>query len=249
LAEEKALIRVVLAICAVLAASPSAACVALRGEVMGRADEQAAGPDLALRGGGLLRVAGVMLEPAQAAAAARATAGSVAYAAGGAGARDRWGRRLAALAAPDGVDVGLMLLQQGFGLARPDELPPNCRNSYLQAETVARLARLGVWSAADAPFAQGADGEAVRLLAGRQAVIEGVIRNTGLTRRALFLNLGPRGAGASVEASLGAMRELERQGWTREAMRGQKLRVRGVVMEARPARLIITRASAIEWLN
>jgi hypothetical protein len=42
---------------------------------------------------------------------------------------------------------------------------------------------------------------------------------------------------------------LEREGWTLTSIRGRTVRVRGIVSEARPARLLVGAASAIEKLD
>lgn len=91
-----------------------------------------------------------------------------------------------------------------------------------------------------------ADGAVVAQRAGTFAVMEERVTHTGQTRRAAFLNFGPRAVGASVEAPLAFWRELERRGWTRERLRGQKVGARGVVFQARPARLQVDDVSAIE---
>jgi hypothetical protein len=160
---------------------------------------------------------------------------------------DRWGRHPVELASLDGLpSVSLVLLRAGEALAWPAELPYPCRASYLEAERMAQRARLGFWSRSGSSLLDAGDGASVAARAGTVAVMRGRVMHVGQTRRAAYLNFGTRGAGASAELSLAAWRELERQGWTRDRMKGQNVTVRGVVSEARPARMLVGDAALVD---
>jgi hypothetical protein len=166
---------------------------------------------------------------------------------GGAETPDRWGRHAVELAGPDGgPSLSLVLLRAGEALAWPADLPAPCRAPYLEAERTAMRARLGLWSASASSLLDAGEGASVAARAGAFAVMRGRVTHVGQTRRAAYLNFGARGAGASAELSLAAWRELERQGWTRDRMKGQNVTVRGVVSEARPARMLVADAASVD---
>jgi hypothetical protein len=96
---------------------------------------------------------------------------------------------------------------------------------------------------------EAADGAAVAMRAGQLALMQGRVMHVGQTRRAIYLNFGRRGEGASAELTLPAWRELEREGWTATSIRGRVVRVRGIVSEARPARLLVGAAASLEKLD
>lgn len=165
---------------------------------------------------------------------------------------DRWGRRQISLvhtAARHDFDLAWSLVRNGFAMAWPAELPPNCRNLYLQAEETARRSKTGRWTQMHHRALDAANGTDVALRAGQVAVMTGRISHVGQTRRAAYLNFGERGRGASAELGLTTWRLIEAQGWTRDALKGKIVRVRGVVMEGRPARLLLADKAAIEFLN
>ncbi len=165
---------------------------------------------------------------------------------------DRWSRHGLSLtrgSGADGKNLAMELLKSGFAIAWPAELPPNCRNLYLQAEGMARDARQGIWKDQRFGLLDASNGTDVAVRAGEIAVMNGRVNHVGQTRRATYLNFGARGTGASAEIGLGVWRDLERQGWTRERFKGQAVRVRGVISEARPARMLVLHASALEVVD
>lgn len=165
---------------------------------------------------------------------------------------DRWARQAVTVARESGnsdAHFALSLVRHGFAMAWPAELPPNCRNLYLQAEDAARRTNLGRWTQMQHKALDAGDGLAVAARAGQIAILSGRINHIGQTRRAMYFNFGARGVGASAELGLSTWRVLERQGWTRESLRGKIVRVRGVVSDGRPARLVLGDMSALEFLN
>ena len=166
--------------------------------------------------------------------------------------QDRWGRvpiHLADDGTTAGDDLALQFVRHGFAMVWPMELPPNCRNQYLQAEEAARRRGLGRWTQMQHRVLDAANGSDVALRAGQVSVVQGRVNHVGQTRRATYLNFGAARVGASAELGLASWRDLERQGWTRETLRGKLVRVRGVVAEGRPARVLIGDVSALEILN
>ncbi|MCO4052576.1 MAG: hypothetical protein HEQ16_00605 [Bosea sp.] len=165
---------------------------------------------------------------------------------------DRWGRIPVWVASSSGNQadsLALALLREGLALTWPPELPPNCRILYLNAEAAARGSAKGRWSDMQNAVLEAADGAAVAMRAGQLALMQGRVMHVGQTRRAIYLNFGRRGEGASAELSLAIWREMEREGWTSASIRGRMVRIRGIVSEARPARLLVGAASALEKLD
>ncbi len=165
---------------------------------------------------------------------------------------DRWGRVAVAIVsrgADPGRDLALNLLESGFAMVWPPEMPPNCRIPYLETEAVARRAARGLWAGAGSGLMDATQGQVLAGRAGEMVVMQGRVSHVGQTRRAAFLNFGARGTGASAELSLLVWRDLERKGWTRDSLRGQTLRLRGVIRSANPARMLITDASSVERVD
>lgn len=207
--------------------------------------------DLRLGDGGLARLAGVRLGAGEAGDLSRALAAMPAPELwlDPLAPPDRWGRRAVALGShQQGSATALteFLLTKGVGLTFVAELPQDCRVLFLRAEARARGEGLGRWARPEGRLLDAADGAAVAAAAGTFAVMAGRVSHVGQTRRAVYLNFGPRGRGASVELTLSAWRELEARGWTRTRLRGQNIRARGVVFEASPARMLVEAAAAIE---
>jgi len=81
-----------------------------------------------------------------------------------AGQPDRWQRRRAALLLTDDVppiDVGELLIAEGFALVDPGEEDTLCRSNLLAVETRARERRLGVWKTDGGPALKAEDAAAI----------------------------------------------------------------------------------------
>ncbi len=131
----------------------------------------------------------------------------------------------------------------------PEEAEAGCAAAFLAAEDGARRAGRGGWADRSRLPVDAARGEAVAARAGEYLIVQGRVAHVGWTRRAAYLNFGRAGEGASAELPGPVRRALERQGWTQGAMRGQNVRVRGVVAAGRTARVLVESADAVEWLR
>jgi len=246
-----------LALAALAASHHARACEAGSGPPLAPLASVDARGDLTLADGGAARLAGIRLLVDGTDASDQAPAVIAAAYLGHRPVRvgadlDRWGRASVWLASPfvnHAENLALALIRGGLAMAWPSELPPNCRNLYLQAEEDARAARLGRWADMQHAVIDAADGQALARQAGRIAIMEGRIMHVGQTRRATYLNFGQPREGASAELSPSLWRELERQGWTRTGLRGQKVRLRGVAAEGRPARLLVGSTAELERLD
>jgi hypothetical protein len=163
--------------------------------------------------------------------------------------RDRWGRTAATVSDARGQSLALAMVASGAALADPVPLSPHCRRVFLETEAQARAAKRGLWADGVGVWLAPAALGPAAARAGEVAVMEGTLRGVGVTRRAAFLNFGPAGTSVSAELPLSVWRTLERRGWTRERLAGQKVRVRGVVEAGRTPRLLIRHEAAIEGLE
>jgi endonuclease YncB( thermonuclease family) len=240
-------------------AVPALACASLSGpSVPASLTGLTAEGDLALSDGTTARLVGIRLAPAEATSEAVAAAlypwlehsGAALMLA--APEPDRWGRRMVAVASPYGNhpdSLGLTLVRKGLAIAWTPDLPPDCRNAYLHAEQEARNERIGRWADASRGLLDASDGERAVTLAGEIAIMQGLVAHVGQTRAATYLNFGARGVGASAEIRVATWRLLERQGLTTANLRGRNVRVRGVMTEGNPARLVVSHPGLIEVLD
>lgn len=146
---------------------------------------------------------------------------------------DRWGRAPALLAPVEGGDdVATWLLAQGaaiVGDAR-EAAPggPDCPAARLAAERAAREAGAGLWSEAYYAVQQAQDRAGLIARAGSFALVEGTVRRVGTGRLRLYLDFaGPDGF--SVTATTRTNRAFEAAGMDLRALKGRRLRVRGVL--------------------
>ena len=143
---------------------------------------------------------------------------------------DRYGRRVARVAAADGGDLAHRLLAAGVALVGPaprDVADGPCRARLFAAEAAARVARRGLW--ADGTLAlEVADDPLIVTRAGRYAIVEGRIVGLGKVGRTRYLNFGRRWSldfTATIAESEGAWP----RGWGigPDALAGSRVRVRG----------------------
>ena len=169
---------------------------------------------------------------------------------------DRWGRTPARLFAASReaaeaplVSVGAVLLDEGLARFRPDPPASDCAKAYLDAEGPAREAKRGVW-ARDELRAIGAQEREVLLQRKGLLVVEGVIRSTGESERAIYLNFGEKRA--SDFAAVISRRNLvifERSGIDPRALAGRRARLRGLIETGFGPRIEIATPAEIELID
>ena len=142
------------------------------------------------------------------------------------GKADRYGRRWGDLVAEDtGESVLDTLLRQGLALVDPTVMSGHCVDALFAAEREAEAGGHGVWGTRG--FVRSAGDQGLADDAGRYALVEGVVVSVGETRNSVYLNFGEtfssdftvlvrKGKGKPWAASL-------------EALKGQRVRVRGVL--------------------
>lgn len=168
------------------------------------------------------------------------------------GATDRWQRRAAnALAGAESeapVDLAIGLLAAGLALVDVGESEALCRPALLIAEAEARAAGRGLW----AREAVIGSHEAARLsaAAGRFVVAEGRIRSVGERRAWTYLNFAAPGVDSlTVTIARRTWRILADRGVSAAALRGRRVRARGIVEIRRGPTLELTAADMLEVLD
>jgi len=223
------------------------------------------GDTLALAGGGVLRLAGILApkagdraysaragrEVAAAAEAARAALDNLARGRKlrlvfGAAREDRHGRRLAQVQAENGVWLQGEMLRLGQarvftagGAARADEM--------LKIEAEARSAGRGLW--AMSAYAVRDDGEAGRFADSFQ-IVEGRVVKAAAARDVFYLNFDRdfrRDFTVGIER--GALRAFRRAGLEPVSLEGRRIRVRGWVIWRNGPYVAATHPEQIETLD
>lgn len=163
---------------------------------------------------------------------------------------DRWGRITLDATTRDGEPVDLAGGLVAAGLVQVDagESDSLCRPGLLALEDAARRAGQGLW--AGTPPVPTEDVARLVALAGRFAVVEGRVRNVGERARRTYLNFAPFGAdGATVTVSKRTWRIMLERGFSSVALRGRRVRARGIVELWRGPTLDIGAAEMIEMLD
>ncbi len=186
-------------------------------------------------------------------------AGAQVYLAALAPAPDRWGRLPAqVIAAADSavdspyVSVGAIILTEGLARFRPDPAAASCSKLYLDAEGAARNSSLGLW--ANDPIIQIGDeiATSTATLLGKKgmAIVAGTVNSVGETKGSIYLNLGRRGVlDFAVMISQRNLAIFEKVGVFPRALRGQRVRVRGLIETNTGPRMEIASPAELELLD
>ncbi|MGX7703617.1 DNA-binding protein [Methylobacterium sp. Gmos1] len=163
---------------------------------------------------------------------------------------DRWDR-ITLDAATQGeapVDLAGGLVAAGLAQVDAGEGDSLCRPGLLALEDAARRAGRGLW-AGTAPVPTE-NVSVLKEMAGRFAVVEGRVRNVGERERRTYLNFAPFGAeGVTVTVSKRTWRIMLERGFSSSALRGRRVRARGIVELWRGPTLDIGAAEMIELLD
>lgn len=239
-----------LALALLLAAAPlhaqerRAGCV--RVEAGDRVEAVAGDGALALASGRLLRLADIRLAGGPAALERLRAIGGQAVTVAAEPVADRWGRHAGEIAlggrdlAADLVDAGLALVDVGGAAGL-------CRPGLLVRELDARRERRGLWGDPGEHPIWAGDTAALMARKGRFTILEGRVRTVGERRHRTYLNFGPDW---STDTTLVLPRRvwdsLVRQGWSAAALRGKRVRARGLVEDWRGPSVEIATADMIE---
>ncbi len=161
---------------------------------------------------------------------------------------DRYGQRGAFVFVGDRFWQSF-LLEQGYAVVQPANVPHNCLTELLDAEKRARQARAGLWADGNISF-QASDLEGLSRSLGKYIIVEGKVASIGDRSRRLYLNFGQnwsqdftvtvakRGAGA-FKGAINALMPLK----------GAKVRIRGILESNRGPLIRLFDAGQIEILE
>jgi hypothetical protein len=168
-----------------------------------------------------------------------------------AGPVDRWNRvpaRIALEAASHPVDMARHLVCAGLALVDPGESDALCEPALLAAEAEARRERRGLW-AKERPLSADAV-EALHGRIGTFAVVEGRVRSVGERERRTYLNFGRSWSeDFTVTIPKRSWSILVAGGLPAAALRGRRVRVRGVLEMWNGPALTLHSADALELLD
>lgn len=169
-----------------------------------------------------------------------------------AGRSDRWQRRRAVLALAEEVapiDIGELLVGEGFAMVDAGEEDALCRPALLGLEQRARERRLGAWRADSTPLLRADDTRLADRI-GRFAIVEGRILSVGERASRTYLNFGPAGTGAlTVTLPKRTWSILRGRGLSAEGLRGRRVRARGMIEMWRAPTMEIIAADMLEILD
>jgi hypothetical protein len=204
-----------------------------------------------LAGQGEARLAGLRLPEEgreRAAALLRARGGTVRVRP--LGEADRWGRRPVQIAFAEGGDAGESLTEEGLAVVDPAPGEPFCQPELLALEATARERGLGVWAGDGSKPIPAGDAERLAARIGRFAIVEGRVRSVGERRQRTYLNFGADWASDfTVVVTNPAFAVLAERGLTAAALRGRRVRVRGVLEDWRGTAITVTVAEIVEVLE
>lgn len=168
----------------------------------------------------------------------------------------RWSRLPARLFADEGtskdaplVSVGAALLEEGFARFLPDPVAAPCAKAYLAAEAAARETERGVWGQVGLrPIA--AENRAALPERKGLTVVEGQIRSTGASDRAIFLNFDNKiMEGFAVVISRRNLAMFAAAGIDPTTLVGRRARVRGLIETGLGPRIEISSPAEIELID
>ncbi|HEX2554921.1 MAG TPA: thermonuclease family protein [Microvirga sp.] len=167
------------------------------------------------------------------------------------GAADRWNRVPAQIAPTDAsppAGFARHLVERGLALVDPGEAEALCDPALLAVEAEARHERRGLW--ADERVLAADDPPALRRRIGAFAIVEGRVRSVGERERRTYLDFGRAWSeNFTVTIPKRAWTVLTAGGLSAAALRGRRVRVRGVIEEWNGPALTLQAPEALELLD
>ena len=166
---------------------------------------------------------------------------------------DRWGRSagdVAVLEEPAPIDIAELLVDEGFAMVDAGDRPLLCRPELLAQEQRARTRRRGLWASGRHGPVAAADLTRLRPLIGQFALVEGVVRSVGERRERTYLNFGrdwKQDLTITIPKRTWAI--MRERGLSAEALKGRRVRARGVLEEWQGVAVEITAADMLEVLG
>ena len=165
------------------------------------------------------------------------------------GGADRYGRLIAqvALADDEGVWVQGVLVANGVLRAGPEAGEPACGAALIAQERGARAAKIGLW--AEPRFAVESANNLALLNAaiGRFAVVEGLVIRVGERSSRTYIDFGRRySEDFTIVIPRAAYAEFRAAGIVLQALRGKRVRGRGVLFSAGGPAIEIRKPASLE---
>jgi hypothetical protein len=165
------------------------------------------------------------------------------------GAPDRWERLPARIAAESG-DLARGLVERGLALVDAGGQGQLCAPELLKVEAEARAQRRGIWALAGHQPLQAGDGAALRQRVGRFALVEGRVLSVGERAQRTYLNFGRNYAqDFTVTIPKRSWATMIDRGISAAALRGRKVRARGVVEDWNGTALTLQVPELLELLD
>jgi endonuclease YncB( thermonuclease family) len=174
---------------------------------------------------------------------------------------DRWGRIVAQifvangteLLSAEGLGLSQALVAAGLARVRPDDggtVDPLCFKALLATEAQARFQHLGVWASPDHGLQQADDTGSLLKNTGEFAVFEGRVLSVGERAERTYINFGRRWSDdTTVTIAKRYWRMMTKSGFSAEVLRGQRIRVRGVVENDNGPLVEVTDLNQIEFIE
>ena len=163
---------------------------------------------------------------------------------------DRWGRHAGDVALLDEtapIDVAGLLVDEGFAIVDAGVADALCRPDFLAREQQARARRLGIWRGERHRPVAAHDLARLKGSIGRFALVEGVVRSVGERRERTYLNFGGDWKDdLTITIPKRTWAVLRERGLSADALRGRRVRARGVLDEWQGVALEITAADMLE---
>jgi Staphylococcal nuclease homologue len=170
-----------------------------------------------------------------------------------ASARDRWQRDVADVALLDEaapIDVAQLLVAEGFAVVDAGHRNVLCRPELLLDEQRARARRIGLWASDRHRPVAANDLARLQDLVGRFALVEGVVRSVGERRERTYLNFGYNWKeDLTIAIPKRTWTTLRERGLSAAALKGRRIRARGVLEEWQGVAMEITAADMLEVLG
>ncbi len=167
--------------------------------------------------------------------------------------QDRWGRVPAivfALGETGAVDLARNLVAAGLALVDAGDADRLCQPELLAVEARARKAGLGLWREDRYKPIPADDVERLRAFVGRFALVEGRVRSVGERARRTYLNFGSDwNSDLTITIPQPTWQSMRERGVTAAALRGRRVRARGIVEEWGGPSIAIFAPESLEILD